>query len=54
VTVSIGATTWWPDLETDVSVVIRAADEALYSAKARGRNMVAQMDGGEGGVFSPL
>jgi diguanylate cyclase (GGDEF)-like protein len=43
VTVSIGATTWWPDLETDVSVVIRAADEALYSAKERGRNMVAQI-----------
>ncbi|WP_233827650.1 sensor domain-containing diguanylate cyclase [Paraburkholderia sp. ZP32-5] len=43
VTVSIGATTWWPDMETDVSVVIRAADEALYSAKARGRNVVAQM-----------
>ena len=32
-----------PDLATDVSVVIRAADEALYTAKAGGRNMVAQM-----------
>jgi diguanylate cyclase (GGDEF)-like protein len=36
VTVSVSATTWRPDLATDVSVVIRAADDALYTAKAGG------------------
>ncbi|MBV8248309.1 MAG: GGDEF domain-containing protein, partial [Comamonas sp.] len=40
VTASIGAATWTPELDTDVSAVIRAADEALYSAKATGRNKV--------------
>ncbi|WP_176109849.1 sensor domain-containing diguanylate cyclase [Paraburkholderia youngii] len=42
VTVSIGATTSRPDRATDVGAVVRAADEALYRAKAGGRNMVAQ------------
>jgi diguanylate cyclase (GGDEF)-like protein len=43
VTVSIGATTWQPDHDTDVTVVIRTADEALYTAKAAGRNTMAQI-----------
>jgi diguanylate cyclase (GGDEF)-like protein len=46
VTVSIGATTWQPDHDTDVTVVIRTADEALYTAKAAGRNTMAQIGPG--------
>ncbi|BCZ84401.1 hypothetical protein PTKU64_80760 [Paraburkholderia terrae] len=42
VTASIGAASWSPDQQGDVSSVIRAADEALYSAKATGRNRVGQ------------
>ncbi|MBV8247909.1 MAG: diguanylate cyclase [Comamonas sp.] len=41
VTVSIGAASWTPQWDVDVCAVIRAADEALYSAKATGRDMVA-------------
>lgn len=40
VTTSIGAATWTPGLEVGVSEIIRAADEALYCAKAAGRNQV--------------
>nr|WP_311529690.1 sensor domain-containing diguanylate cyclase [uncultured Ralstonia sp.] len=42
VTASIGAAAWTPEQDVDVSAVIRAADEALYDAKATGRNRVAQ------------
>lgn len=41
VTASIGAAAWTPERDVDVSAVIRAADEALYDAKATGRNKVA-------------
>ncbi|MDR5763101.1 sensor domain-containing diguanylate cyclase [Caballeronia sp. LZ035] len=41
VTVSIGTASCVPEQQGDVSTVIRAADEALYSAKAAGRNKVA-------------
>lgn len=42
VTASIGFATWTPDAENgmEVSDVIKAADQALYAAKATGRNRV--------------
>jgi diguanylate cyclase (GGDEF)-like protein len=39
-TVSIGAASWTPERDSDVAAVIRAADQALYNAKAAGRNSV--------------
>jgi diguanylate cyclase (GGDEF)-like protein len=41
VTASIGAAAWTPDVDGDITSVIRAADRALYDAKATGRNKVA-------------
>ncbi|PQV44210.1 diguanylate cyclase [Paraburkholderia sp. BL21I4N1] len=41
VTASIGTASWDPERGGDVSAVIQAADEALYNAKASGRNCVA-------------
>jgi diguanylate cyclase (GGDEF)-like protein len=41
VTASIGAVSTIPEGDSDATTVIRAADEALYYAKARGRNKVA-------------
>nr|WP_232519285.1 diguanylate cyclase [Caballeronia insecticola] len=42
VTASIGLASWRPEGDVEVSALIRAADEALYDAKARGRNRVMQ------------
>ncbi len=44
VTASIGAAVWTPETDGDVTELIRAADRALYDAKATGRNRVAAGD----------
>jgi len=41
VTASIGTASWTPEQDEDVTTMIKAADEALYNAKATGRNKVA-------------
>ncbi|WP_459252289.1 sensor domain-containing diguanylate cyclase [Paraburkholderia sediminicola] len=41
VTASIGTASWAPEADSDVTGVIKAADEALYNAKATGRNKVS-------------
>ncbi|MGF6296762.1 diguanylate cyclase (GGDEF)-like protein [Paraburkholderia sp. WC7.3d] len=41
VTASIGSASWAPEQDVDVTTIIKAADEALYNAKATGRNKVA-------------
>ncbi|MEX3934467.1 diguanylate cyclase [Paraburkholderia phymatum] len=45
VTASIGAASWTPERDDDVTAMIKAADEALYNAKATGRNKVAPVPG---------
>ncbi|HDR9512013.1 diguanylate cyclase [Burkholderia cepacia] len=41
ITASIGLASWIPDQDGEPSAVIKAADEALYDAKATGRNKVS-------------
>ncbi|MPW22802.1 diguanylate cyclase [Paraburkholderia sp. CNPSo 3157] len=43
VTASIGLASWTPEQDGEVSAVIKAADEALYHAKATGRNRIAAL-----------
>ena len=38
---SIGAVSREPQMDDDLTTVIKAADEALYNAKATGRNKVS-------------
>lgn len=42
-TASIGAASWTPERDEEVSAVIKAADQALYNAKATGRNRVSSL-----------
>jgi diguanylate cyclase (GGDEF)-like protein len=44
ITVSLGVTTLYPDLDADVSILLDTADRALYKAKHSGRNCVAVYD----------
>jgi diguanylate cyclase (GGDEF)-like protein len=45
VTASIGTVSWEPQVDDDLTSVIKAADEALYNAKATGRNKVSTAQG---------
>ncbi|RQR47257.1 diguanylate cyclase [Burkholderia sp. Bp9126] len=40
VTTSIGLASWAPEQDGEVSAIVKAADEALYNAKATGRNKI--------------
>lgn len=42
VTISLGVATYYPTRDTSPSVLVAAADQALYQAKQSGRNRVAQ------------
>jgi diguanylate cyclase (GGDEF)-like protein len=43
-TISIGVSTMVTDRELDAEILIRSADEALYTAKTEGRNQVRIAD----------
>lgn len=43
VTVSIGVSTWQPEIKENFEELIRRADEALYRAKEQGRNRVCTL-----------
>jgi 2-phosphoglycolate phosphatase len=49
VTVSIGVSTWQPEIREDFDELIRRADEALYRAKEQGRNRVCSVETGSPG-----
>jgi len=48
VTASIGVVSWQPKAHDDLEPVMKAADEALYHAKANGRNRVSLSDAAHG------
>lgn len=39
---SIGLASWGPEEDSEAGAVIKAADEALYDAKATGRNKIVR------------
>ncbi|MBN3744402.1 GGDEF domain-containing protein [Burkholderia sp. Se-20373] len=43
VTASIGLASWTPEQDADPGAIIKSADEALYYAKATGRNKIASI-----------